>query len=154
MKVGIQSLKWIVVAAVVAGAGGKEAVGRSQQPAVVATEKGYLSALPIRVLLKNGVYRMLTLDGVGCSESICSRVTINSRAHGDSLVGRTRLDSISAIRDVKGGDALFILTDGSEKRLSVVPLNRVLYLTNESRTNEMVDLAEIDSVEFLTLGSK
>jgi hypothetical protein len=90
---------------------------------------------------------MARLEGVGCSASICSRTVIKSNAGSDSLV-KTWLDSIAAIRDTTASDALFVLKDGTARRLSLVTDFRVLYLANRLGGTEKLDLAKVKSVEF------
>lgn len=46
-------------------------------------------------------------------------------------------------------DALFVLNDGTERRLSLMSDFRVLYLANPLGGREKLDLARVKSVEFL-----
>ena len=100
-----------------------------------------------KITLLNGSTQTMKLEGVGCNSSICSRTVLKSKT-GDSGV-TTRLDNIAAIRDVTGSDALFILRDGKERRMSLLTDFRVLYLTNNKGASEKVDLARVKNVEFL-----
>ena len=147
MNVSRHPLMWIV-AAVVMSAAGDQAVGFNQRPRPVATAKPQLLR-PVRVSLKNAASRTISLDGDGCTESLCSRISINTRVRGDAVLSKIMLDNISAIRDINDNDALFIFKNGDEKRLSVVPYNRVLYVINEAGKIEKLDLAKLKSVEFL-----
>jgi hypothetical protein len=101
-----------------------------------------------KITLANGSSRTVSLEGVGCSETLCSRVAVRSRIDGDAHVQRTRLDSLVAIRDITKDGARFVFKDGTERRLSVVAENRVLYVVNQNGDETRIDLARIASVEF------
>ena len=62
---------------------------------------------------------------------------------------QTWLDSVASVRDTGENDALFVMRDGTERRLSFVPDFRVLYVSNPNGYTEKVDLAKIRSIEFL-----
>jgi hypothetical protein len=109
--------------------------------------QGHLSGLTARITMADGTSRMAKLEGMGCSASICSRTAIKSRADSESIV-KTWLDSIAAIRDTTASDALFVLKDGSARRLSFVTDFRVMYLANRLGGAEKLDLAKVKSVEF------
>jgi hypothetical protein len=100
------------------------------------------------ITLANGSRRTVTLEGVGCSETLCSRVAVLTRIHGDAHVQRTRLDSLVAIKDITKDGARFVFKDGTERRQSVVVDNRVLYLVNQNGGKTKLDLTRIASVEF------
>ena len=100
------------------------------------------------ITLANGSSRTVTLEGVGCSETLCSRVAVLTRIHGDAHVQRTRLDSLVAIKDISKDGALFVFKDGTERRQSVVVDNRVLYVMNQNGGKTKIDLARIASLEF------
>ena len=105
--------------------------------------------------LADGSSRTVSLEGVGCSEALCSRVAVRSRAEGDSRVTRTFLDTIVAIKDITRDSARFVFKDRTERRQSVVADNRILYLVNQNGDETKIDLARITSIEFLgTGGSK
>jgi hypothetical protein len=91
---------------------------------------------------------MATLEGLGCSRSICSRVSIKGKADSNSLVSFW-LESIATIKDTTENHALLVMRDGTQQRMSLVTDFRVLYLANRSRNSEKLDLAKIKSVEFL-----
>ena len=154
MSFMFRSMKWIVAATVVAGVSGVGAVGSAQLPSSVSNMEDHKSSLAARIVLLDGTSRTLTLEGVGCPIDMCSRVVVNSRSPGDAHVTKTWLDRISAIQDITKGDALFMFKDGTEQRLSVVPLNRVLYLINESGRRQKVDLVTVRSVGFLSPDSE
>jgi hypothetical protein len=114
----------------------------------------HASSLTVKLTLLNGASRTATLEGVGCSERMCSRVAVNSKARGDAAVTHTWLDSLAGVRDIAQDDALFRFKDGTERRLSVVPLNRVLYLQNASGASEKLDLSQVKALEFVSPNSK
>jgi hypothetical protein len=120
-------------------------------PAAFATQEnrqGHLSGLTARITLADGTIRTATIEGLGCSEAICSRVAIKGKADGDSLVSFW-LDSIAAIRDTTGQDVLIVMKSGAAPRVSLVRDFRVLYLTNRTLSLEKLDLGKIKSLEFL-----
>ena len=62
---------------------------------------------------------------------------------------RTWVDSIASIKDATANDALFVMRDGTERRLSLVTDFRVLYISNGIGGSEKLDLAKIRSLEFV-----
>ena len=109
--------------------------------------EGHLSELNIRLTMADGSSRTARIEGVGCSSSICSRTVIKAKRADKTLVN-TWLDSIAAIRETTPTDALFVMKDGTAKRLSLISDFRVLYLKGGTRSIEQVDLARVRSVEF------
>ena len=114
-----------------------------------ATDPRHLSSLKVRLTLVSGASQTATLEGVGCSTSICSRVSVDSRGRGEAIIAKTWLDSIAGIQEITKDDALIRFKDGAERRLSIVPLNRVLYIQGPSGSAQKIDLAKLKSVEFL-----
>ena len=108
--------------------------------------------LVAKMMLLNGGSRTIAIEGVGCSEAICSRVAVRSRADDHSPVTRTWLDTIAAIQDITPKDALFVLKDGTARRLSVVHDNRFLYFADQRGAERKIDMADIKSIEFLAPG--
>ena len=108
--------------------------------------------LVARMTLANGSSRTVNLEGVGCSEAICSRVAVRSRREGDSRVTNTWLDTIAAIKDITSDGALFVLKNGTSRRLSVVHDNRFIYFADQQGAEKKIDLAGIQSIEFLAPG--
>jgi hypothetical protein len=100
----------------------------------------------------NGTSETITLEGVGCSEAICSRVAVRTKVDDDPRVTKTGLDTIAAIRDITSKDALFVLKSGTTRRLSVVHDNRFLYFSDQRGGERKIDLAGIKSIEFLASG--
>ncbi len=110
--------------------------------------QAHLSGLTARITLPNGTVQMAKLEGLGCSQSICSRVAIKGKA-GDNSLASFWLDSIAAIKDTTENGALLVMKDGTGQRISLVTDFRVFYLANQSRGPEKLDLREIKSLEFL-----
>jgi hypothetical protein len=109
---------------------------------------GHRSGLTARVVAADGTSRMVRLEGIGCTESMCSRVFIRSKAAGGAPL-QTWLDSVASIQDATASDALFVMRDGTERRLAFVPDFRVLYVSNPNGRTEKLDLTTIQSIEFL-----
>jgi hypothetical protein len=82
---------------------------------------------------------------------MCSRVFVRSKGESGALV-RTWLDSVAAIKNATEKDALFVMKDGTERRLSWVPDFRVLYVSSRNGGAEKLDLANIQSLEFVDSG--
>jgi hypothetical protein len=102
----------------------------------------------VRLGLQDGSSKVARLDGVGCDESICSRIAVNSRAVGNVIVNRTRFDSIAAIREISNDSAVFVLKDGSTHRVSVIPDNRVLYVIASDGHTQKIGLRQVKSIQF------
>lgn len=100
-----------------------------------------------RITMADGSSRMARIEGVGCSVSICSRTMIVGKGESQTSV-KTPLDSIAEIRDTTPADALFVMKDGSRRRLSLVKDFRVIYLAGERGGADRLDLAQIKSVDF------
>ena len=152
MRIFLRPIKLAVLGAALTSIGAVWA--EKAIPPLNIEEKGHRSSLTAKLTLLNGNSRMVTVEGVGCTAGMCSRVSLNSGKLGDPVVSRTWLDGISAIKDANKDDALFVFRDGSERRLSVVPLNRVLYVKNASGGDEKISLAMVRALEFIVPASK
>ena len=119
---------------------GAEGVGRSSP--------SHLTRLSVKITAKDGRTRIIKLEGVGCTASICSRTMMKAKAEQDVLA-KLWLDGITAIRDTTDHDALFVMRDGVQKRLALVKDFRVLYLAAESGHSEKIDIDALKSIEFL-----
>ena len=111
-------------------------------------QQGHLSGLTARITLRDGTVSTATLEGLGCSVAICSRVAIKGKTNGDSLVSFW-LDGIAAIKNPAENEAVVVMKNGTEQHLSLVTDFRVLYLSNRSRTPARLDLSRIKLLEFL-----
>ena len=106
--------------------------------------------LMARVTLPDGTHRTVTLDGFGCSAAICSRVFIEARSNDESVV-RMWIDTLSGVRDIWPDSALFVMKDGTQRRLSLITDFRVLYVNQGSTRTQKLDLSKIQSLEMLSL---
>lgn len=114
-------------------------VGGATLPAQV---EGHHSGLAARVLLASGETRNVRIEGVGCTETMCSRVFLMSTS------GRIWLDSIKSIQDVSADAATFVMNNGTQEHLVLTPDFRVLYVSGELGRIVKVDFKEIRSVAF------
>jgi hypothetical protein len=102
--------------------------------------EGHGSGLTARVTSADGTSRTIKLEGVGCTESMCSRVFIRSKSASGAPL-QTWLDSVASVKDTPANDALFVMRDGTERRLSFASDFRVLYVSNPNGHTEKLDLA-------------
>lgn len=109
---------------------------------------GHRSGMMARVVSADGTSRTVKLEGVGCTESMCSRVFIRSTDENGAPV-QTWLDSIASVKDAGEGGGLLVMRDGTERRLSFVPDFRILYVSNPNGRAEKLNLTTIRSIEFL-----
>lgn len=121
-------------------------IGAASAP--YAAEEGHLLGMMTRITLSDGATRTVKLEGVGCTASICSRTSIKGKAEHESIV-KTWFDSIAAIKDTTDSDALFVMKDGTQRRMSLLKDFRVLYIEGRNGTPEKLDLAKVKSIEFL-----
>ena len=124
---------------------------RSGAASLPSQVEGHRSGLTARVTAADGTSRTIKLEGVGCTESICSRVFIRSKSASGAPL-QTWLDSVASIKDTSENNALFVMRDGTERRLSFVPDFRVLYVSNPNGRAEKLDLTKIRSLELLDSG--
>jgi len=113
--------------------------------------EGHRSGMMAKIVSADGTTRTVRLEGWGCTESMCSRVFIRSRSENRALL-RIWFDSIGTIKDATATNALFVMKDGTQRWLPFVPEYRVLYVSNRIGITEKVDLARIQSIEFLDSG--
>ena len=98
--------------------------------------------------MANGTARTITLQGVGCTERLCSRVHAR-----DMKADGVWLDGLASIREISHNadgpvQAVFTLKDGSERRTSIIALNRVLYIQGRFGRTEKLDLASVARIDF------
>lgn len=106
-------------------------------------------ARAVRLTLRDGSSQLVRLDGVGCEKSLCSRVAING-----GIQGRIQLDRLDAIRGVCDGHAQFVFSDGTEQGVTVIPDNRVLYVTGADGRARKIHLDALKSVQFRSRESR
>jgi hypothetical protein len=119
-----------------------------------AKESMVQAARLVRLDLRDGSSKVVRLDGVGCDVSICSRVAVNSRTVGNVVVNRTRFDTIAAIREISDDSAVFVSKDGSTRRVSVIPDNRVLYVIASDGHTQKIGLRQVKSIQFNPMDSQ
>ncbi len=113
--------------------------------------EGHRSGMMAKVVSADGTSRTVRLEGIGCTESMCSRVFIRSKGESGAPL-RTWFDSIASIKDATVTDALFVMKDGTERRHTLVTDFRVLYVLNPNGRTEKLDLTKIRSLELLDPG--
>jgi hypothetical protein len=109
---------------------------------------GNKTAFNARITMPNGIVRTVKVQGVGCSEAICSRAFIRGKVDSHSTA-TVWFDRISTIKDVTENAALFVMKDGTERRVAFIPDFRVLYIANPNGGTEKLDLRTIQSLEML-----
>jgi hypothetical protein len=110
--------------------------------------EGHRSLLRATITLVDGTVQVVALQGVGCTESICSRV----RAR-DVDAGNVWFDGLTSIHEISHNatgpiTAMFRFRDGSECRASVIAGNRVLYVRGVFSRTEKLDLARLTKIDF------
>jgi hypothetical protein len=108
----------------------------------------HLSDLMAKITLADGSTQIVILDGIGCTESLCSTVLMKARTATSAMV-EIWFESIAAIRNIRQNEAVFVTRDGSERRLTFVSDFRVLYVSREGGAKRKIDLAKIKSLEIL-----
>ena len=113
------------------------------------TDPAHRSALQVTLTLADGTRHAATLQGIGCNESMCSRVRAQDN-NADSIW----LDGLVSVRQISGaasGPLQVVLgfKDGTERAASIRETNRVLYLTDSHGHSRTVDLARLTQVEFM-----
>ena len=146
LQAGCISVCVLAIASLVTGANGKSAAPINVDQL---SANHHQSDLTARITMRNGAVRTVKLEGVGCTQSICSRTAINATSESDALV-RIRIESLAAIKDTTSHDALFVMNDGTSKRMSLLTGFRVLYLASRLSAPERLDLGAVKSVEFVT----
>jgi hypothetical protein len=106
------------------------------------------SALPVTLTLTDGAQQTAILQGVGCKESMCSRVRAQEWTW-DSFW----LDDLASIRKISGGrrgplQVVLGLKNGGERPATVIETNRILYVTDARGRSRTVDLGSLTQVDF------
>lgn len=100
-------------------------------------------------MMTDGTARSITVKGVGCNESMCSRVAIEN-----SKLERLWLDDLTSIREISHSPAGPVTArlrfeDGAERNVSIVSGNRVLYIEGRAGATEKLDIASLTRLDFL-----
>ena len=105
----------------------------------------------IRIVPRNGLPYVESLDGIGCSEALCSRVFVRVWVDDDEgpAIQRIAFDTVTAIDMLGGGDARIRSVDGTSQRVIVAADNRVLYLIDQTGRAKTLNLSKGVSIEFL-----
>jgi hypothetical protein len=111
-------------------------------------EEGRKSSLRATVIMADGTARTITLRGVGCPTSMCSRVRA-SDIQSDSLW----LDGLASVREISHDadgpvKVTFRFKDGAERQASIVEANRVLYVAGRLGLTEKLDLGSVSKINF------
>jgi hypothetical protein len=113
-----------------------------------ASIEGHRTSLRAKLTMLDGTQRSVALQGVGCNESICSRIVVGCvRSEG------LWLDSLASVRNISPDangtiNAVFDFKDGGETTASVLQNNRVLYVSGLWHS-EKLDLGRLTRIEFL-----
>jgi len=109
--------------------------------------EGHLSSLRATVTLIDGTRDDMTLQGVGCPQGMCSRVRLKDTQA--TTVWLDGLASVTAISHNADGPvkAMFTFKDGSSRQVSVMALNRVLYV-GASWWPHQLDLTSVRRLDF------
>lgn len=104
--------------------------------------------LRVTLTLANGTRHAATLQGVGCTESMCSRV----RAQ-DNRADSIWLDGLASVREISGAssgslDVVLSFRDGTQRAASIRETNRILYLTDSRGHDRILDLASLTQLDF------
>jgi hypothetical protein len=112
-------------------------------------EQGHIPGFVARITMPNGTSRTAEVQGVGCTSAICSRVFISGKEDGPVPV-RIWLDGIAAINTIDKNTAQVVMKDGKERRLTLIPDFRVLYISGANGHSERLDLQTVKSLEILS----
>ena len=96
----------------------------------------------------DGTSRAITLQGVGCTTGMCSRVRAK-----DSKAETLWLDGLASVQQISHEatgpvDAMVTFRDGSQRHTSIVATNRVLYVHGRFWRTEKLDLASLTRIDF------
>jgi hypothetical protein len=110
--------------------------------------QGHRSSLRAKVTMADGTARSITIQGVGCTISMCSRV----RAR-DIQADSVWLDGLASVREISHDadgpvKAVLKFRDGAERQASIVAGNRVLYVAGRFGSTEKLDLGRVSRIDF------
>jgi hypothetical protein len=123
-------------------------IGRTSLASTPHNDPRHLSSLRARVTMVDGSTGSITLHGVGCTDSICSRVRAKDTNSDDVW-----LDGLASVRNISHQTsgpvtADFTFKDGVERHVSIVELNRVLYIEGRFGLTHKLDLARLTRIDF------
>jgi hypothetical protein len=139
-------VSWIAVAGMVAFA--CVAPGRGVASVAPHDDPAHKSSLRAFLTMTDGTTRTVTLQGVGCSIGMCSRVRAK-----DLNANNLWLDGLASVSDVSQNTdgpvtATFKFKDGEEHQAAIVALNRVLYVKGHFGSSKKLDLAVVTKIDF------
>ena len=109
--------------------------------------QGHHSSLHATVTLTDGSVRTVTIQGIGCTTAMCSRVrALDRNAESVWLDGLTSVHDI--VREGDGVAAVFAFKNGSERRSSIRAANRIVYFASHFGRTEQLDLASVTRITF------
>jgi hypothetical protein len=110
--------------------------------------ENHAAGFTAKITMVDGTTRQMDIQGVGCSAALCSRVFILAKTHGGS---RTTIwfDRIATINHLSEDTALFLMKDGTEQHVTLIPDFRVLYVSARNGRTEKLDLRTIKSLQIL-----
>ena len=115
--------------------------------ASVEANAGHKTSLPVVLTMADGTTKAVTLEGVGCAASMCSRV--RARENNSDSIWLDGLTSIRQIHDANGGvQATFAFKNGIEREGSIAQDNRVLYISHWLGNPEKIDFTRIHRMDF------
>jgi hypothetical protein len=105
------------------------------------------SSLGATITMADGTVKHVTVQGVGCPTGMCSRVRAKD-VHSESVW----LDGLASVCDISHEPfgpitATFAFRNGAQRRASVVEANRVLYIYDGNRRQQL-DLSNVTKVDF------
>jgi hypothetical protein len=110
-------------------------------------QAGHATSLRAVITTADGNAQRVTLEGVGCPTGVCSRV----KAKDVSLdtIWLDGLAEVSSISHAPGPvTATFRFKDGSQREVSIITTNRVLYVKRASGRMEQLDLGALAKIQF------
>jgi len=123
-------------------------IGRASLAGTPHNDPRHRSSLRARVTMGDGSARSITLHGVGCTDGICSRVRAKG-TKGDDVW----LDGLASVRNISHQTsgpvtADFTFKDGVERHMSIVELNRVLYIEGRFGFTHTLDVGRLTRIDF------
>lgn len=143
-RIAVIAFVWLLL-----GSGGGASVIAPWLPLpAVDDHDGHRSSLRAKMTMADGTMRTITLQGVGCTERICSR--LRAAALMADSVWLDELASVRAISHETQGPvtAVFTFKNGMERQASIVQVNRVLYVDGRLGRTEKSDLGSLARIDF------
>jgi hypothetical protein len=111
-------------------------------------DAAHRSALSVTLTLSDGTRHAATLQGVGCTQSMCSRV--RAQDNNADTIWLDGLVSVDQISGASSGPLQVVLgfRDGTTRSATIRETNRILYLTDNHGHHRTVDLASLSQIDF------